>query len=116
MKPCPLCTAALADGAIVCRTCGASPGSQGWTPAGERAAVDPLAVASLVAGVLWLYGFGSIVAVVLGVGARRTIEGSGGRLRGTALATAGIVIGVAGLLATVLGALAFVAVLETLPF
>jgi hypothetical protein len=55
-----------------------------------------LAVASLVAGLLWLAWFGSIVAVILGHVALRQIKQSGGRETGNGLAIAGLVLGYMG--------------------
>jgi hypothetical protein len=55
-----------------------------------------LAVASLVAGFLWLGWFGSIVAVIFGHIALRQINQSGGRETGTGLAVAGLVLGYMG--------------------
>ena len=55
-----------------------------------------LAVASLVAGFLWLAWFGSIVAVIFGHIALRQIKQSGGRESGTGLAIAGLVLGYMG--------------------
>ena len=55
-----------------------------------------LAVASLVAGFLWLGWFGSIVAVIFGHIALRQIKQSGGRETGTGLAIAGLVLGYMG--------------------
>jgi hypothetical protein len=55
-----------------------------------------LAVASLVAGFLWLGWLGSIVAVIFGHIALRQINQSGGRETGTGLAVAGLVLGYMG--------------------
>jgi len=55
------------------------------------------ATASLVCGIVGFVCFGfilGVVAIILGVYARRDIEGSAGRLGGGGLATAGIVLGV----------------------
>jgi hypothetical protein len=60
-----------------------------------------LAIASLVLSLLWLLGVGSILAVVLGVAARRRIKRSEGHETGAGLALAGVVIGIAGIFGAV---------------
>jgi hypothetical protein len=65
-----------------------------------------LAVASLVAGFLWLGWFGSILAVIFGHIAIGQINRSGGRESGTGLAIAGLVLGYMGV-ATLVLVLAF---------
>jgi hypothetical protein len=52
-----------------------------------------MAVASLVAALLWMGWFGSVAAIVLGHVALRQINESGGRQSGRGLAVAGLVIG-----------------------
>jgi hypothetical protein len=71
------------------------------TPAGPTGAAtgtalptNGLAIASLVLGIVWLWGIGSILAIIFGVVAKNQIEQSGGRQQGQGLATAGIVLGV----------------------
>jgi hypothetical protein len=68
-------------------------------------ATNGLAIASLVAGILWLGWFGSIVAVILGHVALRQIKQSGGRETGNGIAIAGLVLGYMGV-ATLLFVLA----------
>jgi hypothetical protein len=71
--------------------------------------VNGIAVASLVAGLLWMSWFGSILAIVLGHVALGQIDRSGGRQAGRGIALAGLVIGYVELLmlaVTVLAALA----------
>ena len=90
---------------------GQTPG-QGWGPAYGAPAVRPTnqkATASLVTGVTslvlsWCCGFGlvGIVAVVLGVKARREVQNSGGAQQGDGVALAGIITGA---IAIVLGLL-----------
>jgi hypothetical protein len=55
-----------------------------------------LAVASLVAGFLWVAWFGSIIAVIFGHIALRQISQSGGRETGSGFAIAGLVLGYMG--------------------
>ncbi len=68
------------------------------------------AVGSLVFGLLWLFGVGSIIAVVLGHKAKSQIRKSRGRLGGSALATAGLILGYVGITAAI-GALIAVGML-----
>jgi hypothetical protein len=55
-----------------------------------------LAVASLIAGFLWMGWLGSVLAVVFGHIALRQINESGGREGGSGLAIAGLVLGYLG--------------------
>lgn len=52
-----------------------------------------LAIASLVLSIVWLWGIGSILAIIFGVIAKNQIDQSGGAQQGRGLAVAGIVIG-----------------------
>ena len=63
----------------------------------EDAETSGEAIASVMTGIFWLFGLLSIVAIVLGVRALRTIDGSGGTIGGRGLAIAGLAIGLAGL-------------------
>lgn len=56
-----------------------------------------MALASLFLGIFWLFGFGSIAAIVLGLRAEREIRHSQGAQSGRALAIGGIVSGALGL-------------------
>jgi hypothetical protein len=58
---------------------------------------NPLAIVSLVAGILWLYWIGSAIAVVTGFIAFRQIERCSGTQGGRGLAIAGLALGLAGL-------------------
>ena len=69
-------------------------------PAGRpavRRGPNTLAVASLVLSILWIFGVGSIAAVVLGWIAMRQIEESGGAQDGMTVALAGVVLGLVGI-------------------
>lgn len=77
-----------------------------YPPAGHPAqgsypphSVNGLAVASLVLGVLWIYGLGSLLAVIFGSVAISQIRHDGHRGRGMAIA--GLSLGVAGIIAVV---------------
>ena len=67
-----------------------------YPPAVVYPTTNGLAVASLVAGFLWLGWFGSILAVIFGHLSLSQIKNSGGRETGTGLAVAGLVLGYMG--------------------
>lgn len=67
-----------------------------YAPAVVYPTTNGLAVASLVAGFLWLGWFGSILAVIFGHMALGQINRSGGRETGSGLAIAGLVLGYMG--------------------
>lgn len=56
-----------------------------------------MAIASLIVGIFWLFGLGSILAIVFARRALRQIRDSGGREGGRAIAIAGLVVGILGL-------------------
>jgi uncharacterized protein DUF4190 len=68
---------------------------------GEEASGSPddetngLAIASVIIGIFWLFGLGSMAAIALGYRSLRQIRDAGGS--GRTLAIAGIAIGLAGL-------------------
>jgi hypothetical protein len=68
----------------------------------SAARTNPLAIVSLVLGVVWCGGIGSLFAVIFGVQARRSIRQSGGKETGDGLAIAGLVLGIVGLVGAVL--------------
>lgn len=55
------------------------------------------AIASLVLGIVWLAGLGSLLALIFGIMGKNQIDASGGRQTGRGMAVAGIVLGVVGL-------------------
>jgi uncharacterized membrane protein len=63
----------------------------------EAAETSGLAIASLFLGIIWLFGLGSILAIVLGYLAMKEVRASEGRRGGWAIALAGVVVGVVGL-------------------
>ncbi len=68
-----------------------------------------MAIASLVLGIVWVYGIGSLLAVIFGSGGRSQIKQSNGEQTGGGLATAGIILGFLGLsLLIIVFAVAFV--------
>jgi hypothetical protein len=62
---------------------------------------NTLAVFSFVVSLFWIFGFASILAIVLGVVAHSQIDRSGGRQPGAGLATLGITLGAIGLIAAI---------------
>jgi len=71
-----------------------------WAAAGdavETQSTNGLAIASLVSGILWLSGLGSILALVFGYRAKKQIATSNGRQGGGGIAGAGIILGWVGI-------------------
>lgn len=56
-----------------------------------------LAIAGFIFSLLWMFGLGSLLAVILSVAARRKIRNSMGVQKGESLAVAGLIIGILGL-------------------
>jgi hypothetical protein len=65
-------------------------------PQQAQTKTNGMAIASPVLGILWIYGVGSILALVFGFMAKQQIEQSGGRQTGRGMAIAGIVLGCVG--------------------
>lgn len=65
-----------------------------------RGPTNGMAIASLVLGILWIYGLGAILALVFGYMAKKQIRERGES--GSGLATAGIVLGWIGIVGLVL--------------
>lgn len=66
-------------------------------PGEEGAETNGLAIASLFLGIIWLFGIGSLLAIVLGWLGMKEIRASGGHQGGWAIALAGVIVGVVGL-------------------
>lgn len=99
---CSKCGAEMGAMAQVCAKCGQPMAAiQSGGVAAAPALVAPSnsgkAIASLVLGILWLGGLGSILAVVFGVIARKEIKASGGALKGDGMALAGLILGIIGI-------------------
>ena len=63
----------------------------------QPAHVSALAVASLVLGLLWLCGLGSLLATIFGAVATSQISRSNGTITGKGMALAGLILGILGL-------------------
>jgi hypothetical protein len=75
-----------------------------------RRETNGLSIASLVLGIVWFLGIGSILAIIFGFVSRRQIRQSGGRQSGEGMALAGIILGFVG----VLGLILWIALFATL--
>jgi hypothetical protein len=82
----------------------------GLAPDQPFPATSGMAVASLVLGIVWLWGLGSLLATIFGAVALGQISRSNGRLSGKGMAIAGLILGIFGL-----GVIALVWVLFMLP-
>jgi hypothetical protein len=78
----------------------APPPGYGLPPVGQT--TNGLAVASMVLGIVWVFGIGSILAVIFGFVARKQIKDSGGRESGGGMALAGIILGLVGVASLIL--------------
>lgn len=68
-----------------------------------------MAIASLILGLLWLWGLGAVLALIFGVIAKNQIDRSNGREGGRGLAIAGIVLGSIGIASMIIVTIAVVA-------
>ena len=77
----------------------------GYPPTGYppvATGTNGLAIASLILGILWFWGVGSLLALIFGLVGRKQIGRSGGRQGGNGLAIAGIVLGAVGIVGAIL--------------
>lgn len=113
MKLCPYCSSKIENSAVKCDYCQRwlDPQLDATLNADSPPIVLPprvmsgLAIASLVCGLFWVAGIGSVAAVILGYLALRQIRRDPLRVRGRGMAIAGITLGwlgVAGLLIMIL--------------
>jgi hypothetical protein len=71
-------------------------------------------IASLVLGIVWVFGIGAILAVIFGFVARKQIRESGGRQGGNGMAIAGIVLGFVGIVGLILWIVLIVSITNNL--
>jgi hypothetical protein len=81
-------------------------------PVGQT--TNGLAIASLVLGIVWVFGLGSILAVIFGFVGRKQIRQSGGRQSGGGMAIAGIVLGFVGVAGLIFWIVVAIAVSNTI--
>jgi hypothetical protein len=62
----------------------------------QQSKTSGMAIASLVLGLVWIYGIGSVLAIIFGFVAKKNIRESNGLQTGGGMATAGIVLGIVG--------------------
>ena len=81
---------------------GYAPAPVGYGGAGPgKKKTNGMAVASLVLGIVWLGGIGSVLAVIFGFMSRKKIEESQGQEQGGGFAIAGLVLGFVGILGAI---------------
>jgi len=103
-KTCPSCAEQVQEAAQVCRFCGYdfNVGVRPTPVAAAAATTNGKAIASLILGILWIGGLGSLLAVILGHSAKKEIDNSGGREGGRGIAVAGLILGWLGIAGIIL--------------
>lgn len=122
-KVCPRCAEHIKRDALVCRFCGYDyaaavapppPSPQHYVPA-PNYGTNGYAIASLVLGIVWIGGLGSLLAVIFGYMARSQIKSTGGQQGGNGMAVAGIVLGIVGVVLTVWWYIAIAVAVHNIP-
>ena len=98
---------AMASAGSPAATTGASFHAAGANPHGYLPPTSGMAIASLVLGLLWLCGIGSLLATIFGALALLQISRSNGAVSGRPLALAGFVLGILGLTSSIAVAIIF---------
>jgi hypothetical protein len=75
---------------------GYAPQPPGYWQAPVARTTNGFSIASMVLGIVWVFGLGSILAVIFGFVGRKQIRASGGRQTGGGMALAGIILGFVG--------------------
>ena len=70
------------------------------------------AIASLVLGLVWVYGITSILAIIFGALAKKDIRESNGWVTGGGMATAGLVLGIIGIVGMIVFIVFFIVALN----
>jgi hypothetical protein len=104
---CPRCGFGVEDEAAFCSRCGVRiaaaervrRGAARYVPpaSSRHSPVNRRAAASIVFAVAWVWGVGSLLAVIYGSMAKRAIDRSNGRAGGGGIAVMAIVLGCVGL-------------------
>jgi hypothetical protein len=82
---------------------------------GPPTGTNGYAIASLVLGIVWLGGLGSLLALIFGIMAKNQIDASGGHQTGRGMAVAGIVLGVVGLVGLIVWIVLIASVASSTP-
>jgi thiol-disulfide isomerase/thioredoxin len=90
-KTCPICAEQIRSDALVCRFCGHD--FRPDPPTSPPSKTNGLAVASLVLGILPVFGIGAILAVIFGHVSLGQIKKSDGAQTGRGMAIAGLILG-----------------------
>jgi hypothetical protein len=101
LKPCPYCASQIEDAVLQCPHCQRwlDPALDSTLNADSPPIVLPprvtngLAIGSLLCGLFWIWGFGSVAAVILGYIALGQIRREPLRLKGRGMAIVGIALG-----------------------
>jgi hypothetical protein len=77
-----------------------APGTWTTPPTAPRG-TSGFAIAALVLGILWIWGLGSVLALIFGFIGKNQIDTSRGQLGGRGMAIAGIVLGILGIIGAI---------------
>lgn len=86
----------------------------GYAPPLPGPSTNGFSIASLVLGIVWVFGVGAVLAVIFGFVARKQIRESGGRQDGGGMALAGIILGFVGIAGLILWIVVFAVLVNNL--